>query len=281
MSPRIIHIPLSGGDRKAQAKGIRYAHGIHANHYRQSVLIRSAAEAKLRKADRLECEAWNAIMWAGGPAMPSPSEPQAEPTIGKAINGGYDLLEAKCNRCDRVSLVTLRSLKRHPGLEAGGGALLRAMQRSPAIQPPPAGAHRWPDLCAAGAGARMLDRNQASAMKRIQKITFGKMGVRGVLIWCRDYKCSHSIAVSADRWPDHVRLSKLRQVDVVRKLANLFPLSPEPEHCACVQTASRRVFATNRPYVRFSTMPRGPKGDGQTRRVSSTTHRAPGRFIAG
>ena len=28
-------------------------------------------------------------MWAGGPAMPS-GEPQAEPTIGKAINGGYD-----------------------------------------------------------------------------------------------------------------------------------------------------------------------------------------------
>ena len=52
-------------------------------------------------------------MWAGGPAMPSPGEPQAEPTIGKAINGGYDLLEAKCNRCDRVSLVPLRSLK-HP-----------------------------------------------------------------------------------------------------------------------------------------------------------------------
>jgi hypothetical protein len=41
----------------------------------------------------------------------SASEPQAEPTIGKAINGGYDLLEAKCNRCDRVSLVALRSLK--------------------------------------------------------------------------------------------------------------------------------------------------------------------------
>ena len=98
MSPRIIHIPLSGGDRKAQAKGIRYAHGIHASHYRQPVLIRSAAEAKLREADRLECEAWNAIMWAGGPAMPSPGEPQAEPTITKAIKGGYDLLEAKCNR---------------------------------------------------------------------------------------------------------------------------------------------------------------------------------------
>jgi hypothetical protein len=82
MSPRIIHIPLSGGDRKAQAKGIRYAHGIHESAYRESVLIRSAAEAKIREADRLECEAWNAIMWAGGPAMPPPGDPQAEPTIG-------------------------------------------------------------------------------------------------------------------------------------------------------------------------------------------------------
>jgi hypothetical protein len=33
----------------------------------------------------------------------------------KAINGGYGLLEAKCNRCDRVSLVALRSLKHPPG----------------------------------------------------------------------------------------------------------------------------------------------------------------------
>ena len=37
--------------------------------------------------------AWNAIMWAGGPAMPSPGDPQAEPTIGNAVDGGYDLLE--------------------------------------------------------------------------------------------------------------------------------------------------------------------------------------------
>lgn len=45
--------------------------------------------------------------------MPSPGDPQAERTIAKAINGGLDLLEAKCNRCDRVSLVRLRAL-RHP-----------------------------------------------------------------------------------------------------------------------------------------------------------------------
>jgi len=49
-------------------------------------------------------------------------------------------------------------------------------------------------------------------MIREQKITFGKMremGVRGLLIYCCDYQCSHSIAISADRWPDDVRLSDI------------------------------------------------------------------------
>ena len=96
---------------KAQAKGIRHAHGLHESQYRESRLIRSAAEATLREADRLECEAGTRSCGPGGPAMPSPGDPQAEPTIGKAINGGFELLEAKCNRCDRVSLVPLRALK--------------------------------------------------------------------------------------------------------------------------------------------------------------------------
>jgi len=34
-------------------------------------------------------------------------------------------------------------------------------------------------------------------------------GVRGVLIYCADYTCSHSIALSGGRWPDRVRLSDL------------------------------------------------------------------------
>jgi hypothetical protein len=29
------------------------------------------------------------------------------------------------------------------------------------------------------------------------------------LIYCSDYKCSHSTAITADQWPDHVRLSDL------------------------------------------------------------------------
>jgi hypothetical protein len=90
VSPRIIHIPLSGGDRKAQARGFT-THRHPQQHFNESVLIRSAAEAKIREADRLECEAWNAVVWAGGPAMPSPGEPQAEPTIAKAVKAKCDL----------------------------------------------------------------------------------------------------------------------------------------------------------------------------------------------
>jgi hypothetical protein len=45
-----------------------------------------------------------------------------------------------------------------------------------------------------------------------QKITFAEVrasGVRGLLIHCSDYHCSHWTAISGDRWPDHVRLSDL------------------------------------------------------------------------
>jgi hypothetical protein len=49
-------------------------------------------------------------------------------------------------------------------------------------------------------------------LPRPQKITIGEMrssGVRGLLIYCSDHHCSHSIAISADPWPDQVRLSDL------------------------------------------------------------------------
>jgi len=49
-------------------------------------------------------------------------------------------------------------------------------------------------------------------MARPQKITFGEMrasGVRDVLIYCRDHRCSHYVEISADRWTDHVRPSDI------------------------------------------------------------------------
>jgi hypothetical protein len=46
--------------------------------------------------------------------------------------------------------------------------------------------------------------------ERPQKITFAEMrssGVRGLLVYCADYHCSHCLAISGDRWPDDVRLT--------------------------------------------------------------------------
>ena len=44
---------------------------------------------------------------------------------------------------------------------------------------------------------------------RPMKITFGQMrgmGLRGILVYCH---CGYHVALSADRWPDDVRLSDL------------------------------------------------------------------------
>ena len=34
-------------------------------------------------------------------------------------------------------------------------------------------------------------------------------GVRGMLIYCSDYKCSHYATISAEQWPGDIRLSDL------------------------------------------------------------------------
>ena len=49
---------------------------------------------------------------------------------------------------------------------------------------------------------------------RPQKITFAEMremGIRGLLVHCADYRCSHSIAMSGDGWPDDLRLSDIEE----------------------------------------------------------------------
>jgi hypothetical protein len=48
-----------------------------------------------------------------------------------------------------------------------------------------------------------------------QKITFGEMresGVRDVLIYCRDHRCSHHVENNADGWADDVRLSDIEPI---------------------------------------------------------------------
>jgi hypothetical protein len=52
-----------------------------------------------------------------------------------------------------------------------------------------------------GLGAALRPCCALGRMKRPEKITVGEMrssGVRGVLVYCADYHCSHSIAIGAD-----------------------------------------------------------------------------------
>jgi hypothetical protein len=54
-------------------------------------------------------------------------------------------------------------------------------------------------------------------LTRPMKITFGEMRASGIdrlLIYCDDFRCSHSAQMSADRGPDHVRLSDIEPLFV-------------------------------------------------------------------
>ena len=67
--------------------------------------LSGAAEAR-KKADRLTCEAWNKRMLAfKGPAQPSP-------TLGDALNAGYQYLEVRCLGCDTNQTVALDIVRR-------------------------------------------------------------------------------------------------------------------------------------------------------------------------
>ena len=69
---------------------------------------------------------------------------------------------------------------------------------------------------------------------RPQKITFAEMrdmGVHGLLVYCADYRCSHSIAISADHWTDELRLSYIEARFVCRDCGKpLFGFAPASYH---------------------------------------------------
>jgi hypothetical protein len=74
--------------------------------YGASVRASEERAAARRKADQLDCEAWNKRMTAlQGPAQPSP-------TLGDALNAGYVYLEVKCLGCDTHQTVPLDVVRR-------------------------------------------------------------------------------------------------------------------------------------------------------------------------
>ena len=57
----------------------------------------------------------------------------------------------------------------------------------------------------------------------VQKITFGDMrksGASGVIVFCSDSPCAHSVKLSADCWPDNLRLSHIEGLFVCKVCGN-------------------------------------------------------------
>ena len=84
---------------------------------------------------------------------------------------------------------------------------------------------RWPNGMAES--KFMRTSWQKNWMTRHKKITLGEMrasGVRGLLVYCADYKCSHWTKISGDGWPDDVRLSDLEPMFVCQACGQGAPM---------------------------------------------------------
>lgn len=142
MSPRVISMPLSGGDRKHYAKELHIAESAHAR------LVEQLAAARLRM-NLLECEEWDARQFIGGDANPSP-------TIAAAIDAGCIFLCVECRACrhsDRVNLTdvvwsrekeihTLRKALICKNCRTKGPRLTGLETRRPDFEPPKAAARK-------------------------------------------------------------------------------------------------------------------------------------------
>jgi hypothetical protein len=85
-----------------------------------------------------------------------------------------------------------------------------------------------------------------------QKIILREMraaGVRDLLVYCADYKCSHGIRMSGDRWPDYIRLSEFG--------------CPILSRCLSVRRAAKGAPISGRTSIgiRSQRLARPPKGD--------------------
>ena len=98
MSPRVIQLPMSGGDRKHYVRELKAAQREHPR------LLGQAIDAYY-VAHRLACREWNVRQFIGGGAEPSP-------TIGAAIDGGYTMLRVECRACGHSRDVDLKEVVR-------------------------------------------------------------------------------------------------------------------------------------------------------------------------
>jgi hypothetical protein len=100
---RVIYPPMSGGDRKHYSRELHKAEVAYEHAARDAAAAHEAADIALARAHALDCVAWSALQFIGGPEDPSPA-------IAAAIHGGHELLEVKCRHCNHSELVDLTEL---------------------------------------------------------------------------------------------------------------------------------------------------------------------------
>jgi hypothetical protein len=105
--PRIIHLPISGRDRRFAARELRDALAVYSRKMQEAEAARAAGERMQREADRLFCEAWHAAAFSGQSLQPSP-------TIAQALGCGFGTIDVRCSRCDHQSSVSIAALDRVP-----------------------------------------------------------------------------------------------------------------------------------------------------------------------
>ncbi|MGA2999620.1 hypothetical protein [Bradyrhizobium sp.] len=97
---RILHIPLSGRDRRHFAAELRKAENEYRRLTKEVAAAHGAADLALAEAHRLDCELSSTRLFLGGQDQPSPS-------IADALHGGYELLEVQRHHCNHAQTVDL------------------------------------------------------------------------------------------------------------------------------------------------------------------------------
>jgi len=64
---RILHIPLSGRDRRHYAAELRKAENAYRQLTREAAAAHETADRALAEAHRLDCEIWSTRQFLGGP----------------------------------------------------------------------------------------------------------------------------------------------------------------------------------------------------------------------
>ena len=89
-----------------------------------------------------------------------------------------------------------------------------------------------PGMANSGCGRFLAELGACHANRRSPSREMRESGVFGVVVFCSNYQCSHSVAPPADRWSDDVRLSDIEPQFVCKLCGKCADVRPNFQHAA-------------------------------------------------